>query len=437
MTPQNIYIETYGCQMNEADSALMAGLLCSVGCELVSDLEQADVVLLNTCAVREKAEERVWSRLRALSQLRRKHPSLLIGVCGCMAKHLRQQLLDGDDGADLVVGPDSYGRLPALIEAARSSPTLDVRLDRSEDYRKLDPLHSGSVSDYITVMRGCDQFCSFCIVPFVRGRERSLEVDVVMRRARDLARAGCRELILLGQTVNAYRDGPVDFTGLLGLLSTIPEIARLRFTAPHPSFLTPELVDLMACEPSICHHIHLPLQSGSNAVLERMHRPYTAEAYATLVEELRGAMPDLGLTTDVIVGFPGESEGDFEQTLDLVREIEFDSAFMFHYSERSGTHAARRYEDDVHRSVKLDRLRRLIDAQENISAARFRSMIGSEVEILIEGPSRRDPAEMAGRTGCYKTTVVRDAPRRPGDLIKAEVTSATSHTLIAEYRETL
>ena len=427
-----IYIETYGCQMNDADTELMSGLLIGDGHAMTDTPQSADVILLNTCAVRENAHDRIIRRLDSLKYLKKRNPSMLMGICGCVARHQKDQLFAELPFLDIVIGPDSYRRLPSIIATFDKTQILDIRLDRQERYQGITPDRRRSVSGSLTIMRGCDQFCTFCIVPFVRGRERSVDPDEILMLARQMAADGFKEILLLGQTVNAYCYNNHDFSDLLKQLDSIEEISRIRFTSPHPNFFSPKLINTMAALPSVCEYIHLPLQSGSDRILKTMRRNYTAKDYLKLVKTLRDSIPNLSLSTDIIVGFPDESESDFEDTINLVEKIRFDAAFMFHYSERQGTNASRLLLDNVPKRVKLERLGRLIEFQENISKTCFSKMIGTEVEVLIEGPSRRNPEELVGRTRCFKNTVVKGASLTPGDLISATVQSATAHTLIAQ-----
>lgn len=433
--PRSVFIETYGCQMNEADSELMTGLLRRHGYAVAPSADAADVVLLNTCAVRERAEERIFGRLGWLKSLKAEKPGLVLGVTGCMAERLRDRLTRRAPFVDLVVGPDAYRRLPELIERAEGEdddPQIDVRLDRTELYQGLEVERSPGVSGWITVMRGCDKFCTFCIVPFVRGRERSLPPEDVVAEARRMVAAGFREVTLLGQTVSSYYERGTDFADLLRAVHEVEGLARIRYTSPYPNDFSPRLLQALAELPRVGRHIHLPVQSGSTRVLRDMKRGYTAEGFRDLLRRIREQLPDFGLTTDIIVGYPGETDEDFEQTLDLVREARFDSAFMFRYSERDGTYAARHRPDDVPDEVKAERLERLIALQESISREVFQGMVGREVEILVQGRSKKDASRLVGRTSCFKTTVLLGGDHQVGDLVRARVVDATSHTLLAE-----
>src|SRR5512143_261239 len=337
---RRIYMETYGCQMNVADSELMLGQLHRAGFERVEEAEHADVILLNTCAIREHAEQRIYGRLGELSRHKVRRPGVVLGVAGCMAQHLRDRLIERKPQVDLVIGPDGYRDLPALVDQAREEPTLAVRLSRVETYGDLMPARADGVRAWVSIMRGCDKFCTFCIVPFVRGRERSLPANEVIRQVEHAAAEGFKEIVFLGQTVNAYREGDVDFADLLRRADAVPGIERIRFTSPHPLDMSDRAIEAMAAYGKVMPQLHLPLQAGSNAVLERMRRGYTIEEYDALVARVRAAVPGIALSTDVIVGFPGETEADFEATVAAMERHRYDSAFMFQYSPRPGAKSA-------------------------------------------------------------------------------------------------
>ncbi|GIW44991.1 MAG: tRNA-2-methylthio-N(6)-dimethylallyladenosine synthase [Candidatus Binatia bacterium] len=428
---QRVYIETYGCQMNLADTELLLGQFRRSGYKSVSDPAEADVILLNTCAIREHAEERVVGRLGDLYRFKAQRPHLRLGIVGCMAQHVRDRLLDRLPFVDFVVGPDAYRRLPEVLKEAGPDPYVDVRLDRTETYADLAPQREAGVRAWVTIMRGCDKFCTFCVVPYVRGRERSVPAALLLEQVRQLAREGFREVVYLGQTVNAYRDGEVDFAGLLRKTNEIPELLRIRFTSPHPADMTEAAITAIAeCE-KVCPQVHLPVQSGSDRVLQRMARGYTVEQFLRLVETLRRARPDLALSTDIIVGFPGESREDFEATLQLMREVRFDQAFMFQYSARSGTKAAR-WPETVAPEEKQERLRAVIALQESIAFERNQAWVGRTVEVLVEGSARKRPGWLAGKTPQFKTCVFPE-PTTPnsllGTLVRVHVSEANSHTL--------
>lgn len=446
---KRVFIETYGCQMNVADSELMGGILKNEGFETAQTMEEADVIVVNTCAVREKAEERVFGRLSQLLQYKQTNPDVVLGVAGCMAEHLKGKIVERAPYVDLVVGPDAYRRLPELIGTQvvdpdevsarkRSSSSdreaaIDVKLDKEETYEGLSPERQEGISGWITVQRGCDKFCTFCIVPFVRGRERGVPPRDILKQARELAQSGYKEITLLGQTVNSYRYEESDFADLLEALVQIEGIERIRFTSPYPIDFTPKLIATMARHEKICKYLHLPVQSGSEPVLKRMRRGYTRVEFEQLVRDIRAAMPDVAISTDIIVGFPGESEEDFELTMNLMRETRFDFSFLFKYSERSGTYAARKLEDDIPEDVKRRRLKEIIDLQESISAEIFESRVGKTYKVMAQGPSKKTDADWCGRTDDFKMTIF---PYREGlqegDIVEVKITRCTSHTLIGE-----
>lgn len=421
-----VYIETYGCQMNVADTEQIRGHLSRSGYTCTSDPGEADVILLNTCAIREHAEERIFGRLGLLSHEKAKRPHVQIGLAGCLAQHARERIFARTPHLDFIAGPDAYRRLPELLGG---DPFVDVRLDREETYADIAPRREAGVSAWVTVMRGCDKFCSFCVVPFVRGRERSVPADAVLEQVHLLAAQGYREVTFLGQTVNAYRDADMDFGGLLRAAAAVPGIARIRFTSPHPADMTDSVIDAMAECDKVCPQLHLPLQSGSTRVLESMDRGYTAPEYLRLVEKVRAAVPGIALTTDIIVGFPGESEDDLEATLELMRAVRYDSAFMFKYSRREHTKAFK-WQETVSEEEKSARLQAVIDLQEGVSAEINAAMVGQQVEVLVEGPARRRQGWLAGRTLHFKTTVFPDPRASPGDLVSVSVTDSTTRTLI-------
>ncbi len=451
-----IYLETYGCQMNFADGELILGQVGGVGYTRTHDPAAADVILLNTCAIREHAEERVVGRLTDLARLKAARPDVVLAMSGCMAQHHRAAVTRRVPMLDLVIGPDAYRRLPGLLDAIRTRrtaitdyrgasdddpnaptrqdrrphATTDVRLDPEETYADLRSAREpGAVRAWITVMRGCDKFCTFCVVPYVRGRERSLPANAVLRDVREAVAAGAREVVFLGQTVNAYRDGTCDFAALLRRAADVAGLHRIRFTSPHPGDVTPELIAVMRDVPAIAPQLHLPVQSGSDAVLERMARGYTVAAFRDLVARVRSEIPEVALSTDVIVGFPDESVDDYQATYDLLADLRFDQAYLYKYSPRSLTRAAA-WNDSVPDDEKARRLSAVIALQERIAAERNREWIGRNVEILVEGPARRPAGHVAGKTRQFTTAVV-DADVAPGSLVTGTVVAATGHTLIA------
>ncbi len=429
---RSAYVETYGCQMNVADSELVARILNEAGFTITEQAEGADVILLNTCAVREHAEERVIGRVSQLNGLRAQRPNLTLGILGCMAQHLSETLSERAPFVDIVMGPDSYRRLPDLLAQSSDEALLDVRLDRSENYVGITPVRREGTNAWITIIRGCDKFCTFCIVPFVRGRERSIAADEIVRQVEEVAGEGFREVTLLGQTVNSYRDDQSDFADLLRRVAAVDGIERLRFTSPYPVDFSDRVIEAMAELDAVCPYLHLPVQSGSDAQLNAMRRGYTIGQYRTLVDKLRAAMPEVALSTDIITGFCGEREEDFQQTVDLMEEIRFDSAFMFKYSEREGTYAHKKMPDDVPEEVKGERLQKIIALQERISGEINAASVGRRYQVLVEGPSRRPSPDGStryyGRTPQNKTVVFPEATAS-NEIIEVEVESHTSHTL--------
>ena len=438
---KKLYIETYGCQMNVADSEVVAAVLGMAGYELGEDIAQADAILLNTCSIRDNAEQKIVSRLQYLGSLRRKgaRRRLIIGVIGCMAERVRDILLD-EYGVDVVAGPDAYLDLPALFAAAEAGKkAINVELSTTETYREVVPtrIGPGKVSGFVSIMRGCNNFCSYCIVPYTRGRERSRPADSILREVADLRAKGYREVTLLGQNVNSYHytadDGSeIDFPALLALVAESAPDVRVRFTTSHPKDMSDDTIATIASHANICRHIHLPVQSGSNAVLKAMNRKYTREWYLGRIAAIRRMIPDCGISTDLFTGFHNESEEDFEQTLGLMREVGFDSSFMFKYSERPGTLAARTMPDNIPEDVKIERLNRMIDLQNKLSAESNRRDIGKEFEVLVEGVSKRSTEQFVGRTSQNKTCVLPRGDYRVGDLVNVRVKDATSATLICD-----
>jgi tRNA-2-methylthio-N6-dimethylallyladenosine synthase len=443
---KKVFIETYGCQMNLADSELMGGVLVDTGYGSAKTLDEADVILINTCAVRERAESRVFGRLTDLLRYKNDKPELVLGVAGCMAEHLREKIIDQAPYVDIVVGPDSYRRLPALLDKATgeaADPVIDVKLDKDEVYEGLTPQREPGISGWVSVQRGCNKFCTFCIVPFVRGRERGVPPADILRQCRNMAERGYKEVTLLGQTVNSYRhqvegEDETDFADLLEQIVPIEGIERVRFTSPYPTDFTPKLIDTIARHDKICNYLHLPAQSGSTRMLEEMRRQYTRDEYDQLVRDIRRAIPDIALSTDIIVGFPGETDEDFEKTVELLESTRFDFAYLFKYSERSNTFAARNMADDISEEVKGQRLRRIIELQEKISTEIFKEEVGRTYRVLVDGESKRDENDLAGRTDQFKRTVFpKPAGRdvKPGDLVDVRITDCTSHTLLGEFVE--
>ena len=436
---KKLYIETYGCQMNVADSEVVASVMKMAGYETTDSLDDATAVFLNTCSVRDNAEQKIIHRLEALNALRRKGRKLIIGVLGCMAERVKEQLLT-DYGADLVAGPDAYLSLPDLVaQAELGQKAINIELSTTETYRDIIPqrLCGPQISGFVSIMRGCNNFCHYCIVPYTRGRERSRDVESILAEVRDLAARGYKEVTLLGQNVNSYQgrqngtDG-VNFAALLRLVArAVPEM-RIRFSTSHPKDMGDETLRVIAEEPNVCRHIHLPVQSGSNRILKLMNRKYTREWYLERVAAIRRIVPDCGLSTDIFAGYCSETEEDHALSLSLMRECGYDSAFMFKYSERPGTYAARHLPDDVPEEVKVRRLEELIALQNELSAESNRRCIGHTYEVLIEGTSKRSREQLFGRTEQNKVVVFDRGTLRPGQYATVRITDASSATLKGE-----
>ena len=432
-----VYVETYGCQMNVADSDLIGSVLAGAGYGTTESADQADVILVNTCAVREKAEDRVLARASELGALKKKRPGTVLAIVGCMAEHLKEGLADKAPAVDVIAGPDSYRRMPELLAAAREArqprlPQIDVKLDKAETYDGLSGAIDGDgVSGFVTIQRGCDKFCTFCVVPFTRGRERGAPPREVLRQVRELADAGYREVTLLGQTVNSYAFEGVTFAELLRAVAKVDGIERIRFTSPYPVDFTADVIAAIAEEPKVCKYVHLPVQSGSDVVLDRMRRGYTALDYRTIVANLRAAMPQIALSTDILTGFSGETEQDHQQTLDLMRELRFDSAFMFAYSERDLTFAAKKLPDDIAPAIKQRRLAEIVKLQEQISVEVFAAHVGRAERVLVTGPSKRDPNQLVGRTDGFKSVILPAGLGAVGELVDVTIARATMATLFA------
>ena len=432
------HLEVFGCQMNLADGELLDGILREAGWTRAREPADADLLLLVTCAVRERAVERVLGHIRSLRPLKRRRPDLRIALVGCLARYQGRELSERLPEVDFFLGPDAYRSLPALLAAPPRLPALTLRGGRGETYGDVRPVRGRGVNAWVSVMRGCDRMCAYCVVPFARGRERSLPVDAVLAAAREAIAAGRPSLTLLGQTVTSYRDGETDFAGLLARVSALPGAERIRFLSPHPADFHARLLETIAARPNIARHLHLPVQSGSNRVLAAMRRGYTREQFFALIEAARRAIPELAVTTDLMVGFPGEEERDYEETLDLVRRVGFDGAFMFAYSPRPKTFAARRMEDSVPRAEKIARLERLIALQEEYSRVAHARWIGRAVTVLVEGPARSPAGHWYGRSDDFKDVIFSLPAAREtaaGAFADVEVTGATSHTLLGRLRD--
>ncbi|MGI6478682.1 MAG: tRNA (N6-isopentenyl adenosine(37)-C2)-methylthiotransferase MiaB [Salinivirgaceae bacterium] len=431
-----LFIETYGCQMNIADSEVVAAILVAQGYELTDDVNNADLVLINTCSVRDNAEQRVWNRLDFFKGYKRRKPNVKVGVIGCMAKRVGQELIE-HQAVDIVAGPDSYRDMPMLLDRAISgSKGIDIEQSEVETYSGIVPerVADDSISGFVSIMRGCNNFCTYCIVPYTRGRERSRNPKDIINEIKSLIDKGYREVTLLGQNVNSYNwieeDKEINFPKLVEMIAKINPNLRVRFTTSHPKDISDELIEVIARYNNVCKHIHLPVQAGSNAVLERMNRKYTREYYLERVKKIRTLIPNCGLTTDVFCGFSGETEQDFLQTLELLREVEFDSAFMFKYSERPGTYAAKKLPDDVPEDIKIKRLTEIIDLQNKISQKRNQAEVGKTFEVLVEGYSKKSDKDMFGRTSQNKVVVFPNNGTKIGNLVKVKIVSASSATLI-------
>jgi len=430
---RKLLIETYGCQMNVADSEVVASVMQMAGYEVTEVLEEADAVFLNTCSVRDNAEQKILSRLEFLRSVKRKRP-LIIGVLGCMAERVKEELMTAH-GADLVCGPDSYMTLPDLIaQAELGHKAINVELSMTETYRDVVPqrLHANMIGGFVSIMRGCNNFCHYCIVPYTRGRERSRDVESILREVRDLRDRGFKEVTLLGQNVNSYNNAAIGFASLLQRVAeTVPEM-RVRFTTSHPKDMSDETLRVIAEAPNVCKHIHLPVQSGSDAVLQRMNRKYTRAWYLDRVAAIRRIIPDCGLTTDIFVGYCGETEEDHQLSLSLMREVGYDSAFMFKYSERPGTYASKHLPDDIPEAVKIRRLNELIVVQNEISAERNAAQVGKVVEVLVEGTSKRSRDQLFGRTEQNRVVVFNRGQHHIGDRVMVRITESSSATLKGE-----
>ncbi|EKY00617.1 tRNA-i(6)A37 thiotransferase enzyme MiaB [Porphyromonas catoniae F0037] len=439
LSEKRVYIETYGCQMNVADSEVVASIMQMDGYHLTEDPELADAVLINTCSVRDNAEQKVLNRIEYYHSIRKKRKrSLTIGVLGCMAERAKGELIEKHH-VDLVVGPDSYLDLPNLVGAVeRGEKAINVELSTSETYKDVMPLKMSGVhiSGFVSIMRGCNNFCSYCIVPYTRGRERSRELESIIREVTDLASKGYREVTLLGQNVNSYRfvdgDQVYDFADLLEAVALAVPGMRIRFTSPHPKDMDDKAIRTMAKYPNICKHIHLPAQSGNNRILKLMKRNYTREWYLERVAAIRAVMPDCAITSDLFCGFHDESEEDFQETLSLMREVGYEASFMFKYSERPGTYAAKYLEDNVPEEVKIRRLQEMIDLQSQLSLESNLRDVGHVVEVLIEGFSKRSREQLFGRTQQNKVVVFDKQGYRIGQYVQVLVESATAATLLGK-----
>lgn len=435
---KRLYVETYGCQMNVGDSEILVSIMQDEGYRYTEDIAQADVILVNTCSIRDNAEQRIWGRLREFHRYKRARKGLVVGIVGCMTERLREELFERETVVDVVAGPDSYRELPRLVAAAAAGGHgVNVQLSQEETYGDIRPvrLDRNGVSAFISIMRGCNNFCSYCVVPYTRGRERSRDPQTILREAQELFSAGYREVTLLGQNVNSYRwkEGTaeaVDFPALVERVAGISPLLRVRFATSHPKDLSDRLIEVMASYPNICRAVHLPAQSGSDRMLAAMNRKYTRAWYLERVAAIRRRMPDCAVTTDLIAGFCGETAEDHAQTLSLMREVGYDSAYMFKYSQRPGTLASRTMTDDVSEEVKTARLNEIIALQNELSAASNERDMGNVFEVLVEGLSRRSSEQLCGRTSQNKMVVFdRTGETAPGDYVRVRITGCTSATL--------
>ena len=431
------YIETYGCQMNIADSEVVTAILSNIGYRKAESLNEADLILINTCSVRDNAEQRVWGRLEYFKSLKRKMPNLMVAVIGCMAERIGEQLLEHQT-VDIVAGPDSYRELPLLIDKAKKgNKSADTNLSDIETYSGITPNYNenGSISGYTTIMRGCNNFCTYCIVPYTRGRERSRDPKDIINETVNMYKLGFREITLLGQNVNSYYwqniEQTVDFPALIKQVANIAPDLRVRFTTSHPKDISDTLLSTIAQTKNICKHIHLPVQSGSNKILERMNRKYTREYYLERISKIREIIPDCSITTDIFCGFSGETDDDHQQTIDLIKTVRFDSAFMFKYSEREGTYAANHLLDDVPEPVKIERLNQIIKLQNSISKEKNQKEISKIYEVLVEGFSKKSTSDVFGKTSQNKVVVFPNNGFSAGDYVTVKIVRATSATLIA------
>ena len=429
---KKVYIETYGCQMNVADTEVVFSILGDAGYERTEDIAQADVILANTCSVRDNAEQRIRGRIEQFNFHRKSRPGVVAGILGCMAERLKDSLLESGK-VDIVAGPDAYRHLPELLAAAsQGHPQIDVLLSREETYGDIAPVRvdKNGVSAFISIMRGCNNVCSYCVVPYTRGAERSRDPKSILHETCDCAARGYKEVTLLGQNVDSYHYEEVDFARLLTLVAEAVPGLRIRFSTSNPQDISDTVLETMAAHANICRHIHLPVQSGSDRMLEKMRRRYTREWYLSRVAKIRSLMPDCAITTDVIAGFCSETEEDHRDTLSLFEQVGFDAAFMFQYSERPGTLAARKYPDDVPAETKNRRLEEIIAVQNRLSLESNRRDIGRTFRVLVEGPSKRNPAELCGRNSQNKMCVWPDSVHRAGDFVEVLVLDCTQATLL-------
>ena len=437
---KKVYLETYGCQMNVADSEIILGLLDEKGYDLTDDMSMADVILVNTCSVREHAEQRVYSRLGEFKSAKRKKPEVIVGLLGCMAERLRESLTDKNAQGvghivDVIVGPDEYRKLPDLLSQSwHGEKGIAVQLSRVETYDDVTPLRTNGISAWISVMRGCDKFCSFCVVPFTRGRERNRSFSNIVSEAESLSKRGFKEVTLLGQNVNSYRDGKYDFADLINAVSLVDPSMRIRFMTSHPQDMSDKLIDTIAGGNNICKYIHLPVQSGSDKILQLMDRNYDRAHYLNLIRKIRSAIPKVTLSTDIITGFPTETDEDHKQTLEMMKDVRYDGAFTFKYSPREHTPSFR-MGDDVSDEIKTHRINEIIELQNSIANEKNIRHIGESMTILIEGESKKSSDEMHGRTDGNKMVIVPCGDCKTGDYVDVTITRANSATLFGTVQQ--
>ena len=433
---KKFYIETYGCQMNVADSEVVAAIMQTADCQMTDDWHEADIILLNTCSIRDNAEQKVVSRLRELRALTRKEHRTTMGVIGCMAERMGEELIK-DYKVDFLAGPDAYMDIPNLLaQCELGQKAINIELSKTETYREVMPARIGkSISGFVSIMRGCNNFCSYCVVPYTRGRERSRDVESILNEVRDLWAKGYKEVTLLGQNVNSWQAGELDFADLLEMVAEAVPDMRIRFTTSHPKDMSDKTLETIARHKNLCRFIHLPVQSGSNKILKLMNRKYTREWYLDRIAAIRRILPDATIGTDVFCGFHDETLEDHAETLSLMREVGFDTAFMFKYSERPGTYAQKHLPDNIAEEEKVRRLNEIIALQNELSLASNRREIGKTVEVLVEGFSKRSHEDMFGRTSQYKTVVFPRAGRHIGELVQVRVLEASAATLRGEIVE--
>ena len=432
---KKLFIETYGCQMNAGDSEIVVSIMQQEGYRYTEQIAEADVILINTCSIRDNAEQRIWGRLSEMRRLRKAKPTLVVGIIGCMAERLKEKLIENESGVDIVAGPDSYRDLPSLVRKAEDGgKAINVELSKEETYAEIAPvrLDKNGVTAFVSIMRGCNNYCSYCVVPYTRGIERSRDPQTIVREARTLFECGYREVTLLGQNVNSYHYDEVGFPELMAMVAEISPLLRVRFATSHPKDISDALLEVMARYDNICKSIHLPAQSGSNEMLKKMNRKYTREWYLERITAIRRYMPDCAITTDLIAGFCGETEEDHQQTLSLMREVGYASAFMFKYSERPGTFSARHFEDDIDDAEKTRRLNEIIALQNTLSVASNEQEVGKVREVLVEGESKRSDAQLCGRTSQNKMVVFDRGDHKAGEYVKVRITGCSSATLFGE-----